>query len=179
MRHIVSDQSRGGSAMVRADTAKASAYPYAEALRGFANSASLPIFNEYLTLEPWLRRAVPAMIALFIATLATVSFLVAREAHEQTIQDAISDLEALAATATENFNFTMEKAAQDPAAGLQHGLPGRAATRGHHVLVSNQTGEIVAAFPAQVATGGQLPDRLGPSQPLTTFAEKAGVLRII
>ena len=95
--------------MVRADTAKVSAYPYAGALRGLADSASLPIFNQYLTLEPWLRRAVPAMIALFIATLATVSFLVAREAHEQTIQDAISDLEALAATATENFNFAMSK----------------------------------------------------------------------
>jgi two-component system cell cycle sensor histidine kinase PleC len=176
--------------MVRADTAKASAYLYAGAVAGLAGSAKRPFFLHYPVLEPWVRRAVPAMIMLFVATLATVSFLIGREALERTIQDAIGDLEVLAATATDNFSFSLEKAsqdpaqnlAQDPAALLERVLPNRTAARGQNVLVSNEAGEIIAAYPApntiNGAIHGQLPDRLGPSQPLTTFAEKAGVLRI-
>ncbi|MGO9008395.1 MAG: ATP-binding protein [Beijerinckiaceae bacterium] len=168
--------------MVRADTAKASAYLYADAGRGLAGSAKRPLFLHYRVLEPWVRRAVPAMIMLFVATLATVSFLIGREALERTIQDATGDLEVFSATATDNFNLTLERASQDPVAALERVLPNRAAARAPNVLVSNEAGEIIAAYPAQSAIigaiHGQLPDRLGPSQPLTTFAEKAGVLRI-
>jgi two-component system, cell cycle sensor histidine kinase PleC len=165
--------------MVRADTAKAAAYSYADALWGFAVSANRPIFGNYLALEPWVRRAVPAMVALFIAMLASVSLLIGREAHERAIQDAMSDLDAFAATTTGNFNFLVEKAPQDAAAALARILPAHAAARGHDILVSNDAGEIVAAFPLPPAAAGQLSNHLGAGQPLTTFAEKAGVLRIL
>jgi two-component system, cell cycle sensor histidine kinase PleC len=164
--------------MVRAHTAKASAYPYADAIVGLAGSAKRPIFRHYMMLEPWVRRAVPAMILVFVATLAMVSFLIGHEALERTLQDAIGDLEIFAAAATDNFTYMLEKAAQNPAAVLERVVPPRAAARGQSVLVSNEGGEIIAAYPADITVHGQLPDRLGASQPLTTFAEKAGVLRI-
>jgi two-component system, cell cycle sensor histidine kinase PleC len=165
--------------MVRAYTAKVSVHACAGALRGVAGLANLPVLNQYLVLEPWLRRAVPVMIALAVTMLASVSFLVEREAFKQGIQDATGDLEAFATTATENLNLLIEKAPQDAVAALQHGLPGRTAARGYRIFISNDAGEVIAAYPAHIATGAQLPDRLGPGQLLTTFAEKAGVLPIV
>jgi two-component system, cell cycle sensor histidine kinase PleC len=165
--------------MVRADTAKASAYSYADALRGFAASANRPILRHYLVLEPWVRRAVPAMVALFVATLATVSLLIGGEAYERAIQDAMSDLEAFAVIATDHFNSIIEKAPQDPVAGLARILPARGTARSYTVLASDEGGQIIAAFPPLAAAGSQLLDHLGESQPLTTLAEKAGVLRVL
>ena len=174
--------------MVRADTANAAAHVCADALRGLAVSAQDPvaqrpvsqgpILRQYHRFEPWVRRVVPAMTTLFVVTLATVSILIGRESHERTIQDAIGDLEAFAAATTENFNFALDKAPPDAAALLEHLVPARAAARGISVLVTNDAGAIVAARPAQRAPGGQLPDRLGEGQLLTTFAEKAGVMRV-
>ncbi|TAL83579.1 MAG: PAS domain S-box protein [Beijerinckiaceae bacterium] len=57
-------------------------------------------------------------------------------------------------------------------------LPHHAWARGEHVLVSDTSGRIVSAFPPESGVEGRLVDRLGPDQPLTVFAERAGVMRI-
>ena len=57
-------------------------------------------------------------------------------------------------------------------------LPSRAMQRDRRVVIANEAGLIVAGFPQGAPTGVTLADWLGPTQPLTAFAERAGVMRI-
>ena len=132
-----------------------------------------------LNIEPWLRPAIPAMIGVFIAALTAFAGLLVLEAHDRAISDARLDLDLIAAATTNDFATAVEKAAaEDPIKALVQSLPDRALSRGQRVLVSDDKGAIVASYPPELGIGGALIDRLGPSQPLTVFAEKAGVMRI-
>ena len=66
----------------------------------------------------------------------------------------------------------------DVEAVLADAMPSRALARGQEVLVTNLAGDVVASAPASLQVKGALADYLGAAQPLTIFAEKAGVLRI-
>ncbi|HEY1736783.1 MAG TPA: PAS domain-containing protein, partial [Methylovirgula sp.] len=76
----------------------------------------------------------------------------------------------------------VSSAAETPLVDLRQtlatALPDRAVTRGQHIFVADANGEIVAAFPSTLMQKGRLIDRLGATQALTTFAEKAGVMKI-
>ncbi len=51
-------------------------------------------------------------------------------------------------------------------------------TRGRILAVTDPDGQIIAALPQGAIHEGSLANHLGPSQPLTVFAEKAGPMRI-
>jgi len=164
--------------MIRADAAHTLAH--AGLLQGQASAPPRRALQQpYLGIEPWLRHAVPAMIGVFILALTAFTSLLVLEAHDQAIKDAMGQLELIAAATTNDFAVATERAAdEDPIKALIQSLPDRALSRGQRVLVSNDTGAIVAAYPPELGIGGALIDHLGLSQPLTVFAEKAGVLRI-
>ncbi len=162
--------------MIRADAAEAFAR---------ASLSQTPAPNRRLLQRPpfrfdlLLRRAVPAMIAVFIAALTTAASFLIIEARDAAINRAMLDLDLIAAATTNDFAAAIEKAAaEDPTKTLIQSLPDQAFAHGERVLVSNDTGTIVAAYPPEIGIGGGLLERLGGAQLLTTFAEKAGVLRI-
>jgi two-component system cell cycle sensor histidine kinase PleC len=162
--------------MIRADAAEAFAHAnLLQASTPARRSFRRPRFN----VELWLHRAVPAMIVVFAAALTAVAALLLLEAHEAAIRQAMLDLDLIAAATTDDFAAEIEKAAdKDPAQALIQSLPDSALAHGERVLVSNDQGAIVAAYPPELEIGGTLLDRLGSAQPLTVLAEKAGVLRI-
>jgi two-component system, cell cycle sensor histidine kinase PleC len=203
--------------MVRAVAAEMPAR--ARIAQGLACPAGLLAFDHYLKFEPWVRRAVPAMIVVFLGALSTLTYLLVSDAHDRAIEDSVVNLELIAANVTHDFNDALgTHAARDraglsgtfmgaapaaneaaktaptsirhdaPATGqdiahearqtLSQILPARAWAHDQHMLVADAKGEIVAASPPGLTVKGRLIDRLGPSQPLTTFAEKAGVMRI-
>jgi two-component system cell cycle sensor histidine kinase PleC len=164
--------------MIRADAADT--FARAGIMQGQASAPGRQALQPpNLSFEPWLRHAVPAMIVVFIVALTAVAALLILEAHDRAIDDAMLDLGLIAAATTNDFATAIEKAAaEDPTAALVQSLPDRALSRGQRVLVSNDKGAIVAAYPPELGIGGALLDRLGLTQPLTVFAEKAGVLRI-
>jgi two-component system, cell cycle sensor histidine kinase PleC len=164
--------------MIRADAADT--FARASLLQGLHSAPSDRAFpHDYLKFEPWLHRAVPAMVVVFIAALTAITGLLAIEARDQTINDAIVGLGLVSAATSNDFAAAIEKAAdEDPTKALLQSLPDRALAHGQRVLVSNDKGTIVAAYPPEIGIGGALTDHLGTSQPLTIFAEKAGVLRI-
>ncbi len=164
--------------MIRADAADT--FARADVFRGQAWAASQQAFpHRFFKLEPWVHHALPAMIAVFIAALTAITSVLVIEAHDEAISDAIVQLELVAAATSNDFAAAIEKAADvDPTKALLQSLPDRALARGQRVLVSNDKGAIVATYPSGLGIGGALADRLGPTQPLTVFAEKAGVLRI-
>ncbi len=142
-----------------------------------------PALQHYLKLEPWVRRAVPAMIAVFLGALTTLTILLLTNAHDRAIDDAIVQFELIAETATQDFNTALAQMpatapARDMTQALARALPDLALAHGRQVLVTNAKGEIVVAFPPDAGVGGRLINRLGPSQPLTIFGAKAGVMRI-
>ncbi len=129
--------------------------------------------------EPWLRRLVPIMVALFMAVLATGAVMQSRETRARALERAEEDVEIVAALAANDFDAAI---ARTPSLALAETLaahlPGRALLAGRQVLVSDLAGNIVAAAPDDGKALASLPEYLGPAQPLTIFADKAGVLRI-
>ena len=125
--------------------------------------------------EPAIRRAIPVMIALFIGVLAIMTWLQAREARSQAINSAIADMELIAAAIAPEINLQTSAAGSAPPV---LSVPAHALAAGRQVIIAKGNGEILAKFPPNVDAPGTLADHLGPTQPLTTFAEKAGVMRI-
>ncbi|HLH11938.1 MAG TPA: ATP-binding protein [Methylovirgula sp.] len=116
---------------------------------------------------------------MFIVALTAFTGLLMRDAHDRAIADATLQLGLLAAATTGDFATVTDRSGNpDPARMLIQSLPDHALSGGQHVLLTNDRGTIVAAYPPELGVGGTLTDRLGASQPLTIFAEKAGVLRL-
>ena len=168
--------------MARVNAYRASAG--ADALGGLARALSCPPGRKSpnlrtIELEAWLRRLIPVLICLFLGILGCVAVLQTRDARDESINDAIAEMDLVAVAVASQFDNRIEHVAgigtQDSTA---LNVPPRALARGRQVIVSNLAGDIVAAFPARLALAGQFADYLGSGHPLTIFAEKAGVLRI-
>jgi two-component system, cell cycle sensor histidine kinase PleC len=162
--------------MARAVSAHASVR--SEAMRGLACTAAQPAALRLARREIWVRRAVPAMVAVFAGALVAITAVMTREAYDRAVTDAFTDIELTAGVVTGNLNGPLRDSLKiDPAAALARAAPSRALARGQQLVVTGSTGDIVAAAPALSGSNVTLTDYLGPSQPLTIFAEKAGVLR--
>ena len=164
--------------MARANAAYVSAY--AGTLEGLARFLTSSAEAQVAGSEPWVRRAVPVMLAIFLATLATIATLQALELRDHAIEEAIAEVEMLAATISADLAADTEATdtAAQPAV-VERSFPARALIHGGRVLITNPAGEIIAALPHDGAPTGLASDYLGAAQPLTTFAERAGVLRIV
>ena len=131
------------------------------------------------SLDIWVRRGVPAAVALFIGVLVAITATATRDSYDRTVSDALTDLELLAAVVADDLRDSLKQTPSgDIGAALADAVPSRALARGAQVLVADPAGDIVASAPASPGVKGSLNDYLGAAQPLTIFAEKAGVLRI-
>ncbi len=131
-------------------------------------------------LEPWLRRAVPALLAVFIVTVIAGVFAISFETRDETLEDAATDIELIAGLLTHDI---AARAGREPSGPLdretlRRALPPGALAKGREVYVADAAGQITLALPGRSAPPATLAERLGTSQPLTTFAERAGVMAI-
>ncbi len=165
--------------MIRADAAEL--FARADLFHQWRDRASSPDTERpsYLKLEPMLRLTVPCFIGIFIAALTATIGMFLIDTHDRAIAAAVDDLELIATATSGDMVASLDKSGdRDPGKTLLRSLPAHALAHGQRVLVSNGKGFVVAAFPRQLHLGGTLSASLGQSQPLTTLAEKAGVLRI-
>ncbi|WP_342446935.1 PAS domain-containing sensor histidine kinase [Methylocapsa acidiphila] len=126
-----------------------------------------------------MRRGVPLMVAVFVMTLAAITAIMTRDAHDRAISEAFSDLELFGAVIGDHVRASLKTPGPAEAeAQVAQAVPARALARGQQILVTNLAGDVVAAYPPLRGFHGPLTDYLGAGQPLTIFAEKAGVLRI-
>src|SRR5581483_9728339 len=86
----------------RAASAQASAR--AGAMQGLACNQAAPAALHFARSEIWVRRAVPAMVALFAAALVAITVIMTRDAYDRAITDAYSELELTAAAVTGALN---------------------------------------------------------------------------
>ncbi|HYC25589.1 MAG TPA: PAS domain-containing protein, partial [Roseiarcus sp.] len=126
----------------------------------------------------WLPYATPALAAaLFVlAALSVVEQI--RADGERALSSAEREVDIRASLLALRLNEALAAApGQAPAAVLRRALDEDPALRDGEAMVADGAGGVVASEPP-TATGASLTSLLGPAQPLTILADKAGVLRI-
>jgi two-component system cell cycle sensor histidine kinase PleC len=147
---------------------------------GITRSAGHPTYGRLERAEPWLRRAVPALLALFLLALAASAWLQARDGRADALRDATDDIDVLATLAAMHLQSPLgdRPAAAAQLAGLARSLPASAFARGRTLLLTDGSGAVLATYPASDSVPPTLTDLLGEAQPLTTYADRAGVMTI-
>ena len=161
--------------MARANVANVIAY--AQTRRSFSYSIPFRKFADAGEIARVLGPGIPACTGIFLACLTVVGVLLTFEMRDEAVTDATSELEMIASAVATQIDAAMTQSPRAPAsvlAGIE--FPGRVGLHGRRVLISDDQGQIVASYPRNALIQGTLSDVLGSSQPLTTFADKAGVL---
>ncbi len=149
-------------------------------LYGFVSSLAHPFLQRMVRLEPWMQRAVPVLIILFLGSLAIMAFMQARTTRDAVIADSASDLEIIASVVAHSVNEKMQGISSgDELTKLLAGImPTRAMIKGREIFITDIEGKILAVYPGNLLHKANLTEHMGAAQPLTTFAEKAGAMRI-
>ncbi len=131
-------------------------------------------------MEPLLRRAVPAIIILFLLTLFGVAAQIGAQSYAKVLPEALNELDMVGRLAVDDFDAALRRAPPGaPAAVILDAAQGRILAHGRSIAVTDANGQIVAALPNGALGAGALAAKLGPAQPLTVFADKAGPMRIV
>ena len=170
----------GASRMAGADTACVSAR--AGTILGITRSLAHPAFRRLEWAEPWLRLAVPALLVVFLLTLAASAYTQVRDSRESALLDAIDDVDVLATLAAVQL---ARDGQPDRRRGL--GAPGRpgeisaavrARPRAHARPRRRRRADSSPPIPRSAGCRRRLGDLLGEAQPLTVFADRAGVMTV-
>ena len=129
--------------------------------------------------EAHARWAVPLALSLFIALLVTASFRSSFHEEDRVVSSATADVEFLASIIADDLDARLSlKPLMTPAELLPHLLPASGRIHGQHVIITDESGAIIAALPP-LPKRGTIAEQIGAAQPLTVFAEKAGVMRLV
>ena len=164
--------------MARAALASASAS--SDSIKGLAQSIARPAYRRLLTAEPLLRRAVPALIIAFLATIGVGTAVQVLDHRRDNLGAMALLLDAVADLAAERLNAPPDRAvAARPQEVLTAALEPWSTGNGRHFLLTNADGIVAAAVPGGSAVvGRRLIDLIGPAQPLTTLGKSAGVMEL-
>ena len=136
------------------------------------------IFVGRLPKAELLRRAIPALIAVFAALAAlgvVIQTVQTRQSALTIAQDRLALMADLAALRLKDQPLTADS---DWQRVLASSLPKGATLDERTALLAGADGKIEARAPLMTSEAGTLLSVLGPQQPLTTFGADAGVLRM-
>jgi two-component system cell cycle sensor histidine kinase PleC len=153
----------------------------ADTILGIARSIGNPAFRRLERAEPWLRFAVPALLAVFLACLAVSACLQILENRKEALQDAADEIDivaTLAAIKLQQPNLFDRLAASRELETLARALPDSALSRGRTLLLVDAGGTVLAAYPPTNAAPQRLTDLQGEIEVVTTYADRAGVMTI-
>jgi two-component system cell cycle sensor histidine kinase PleC len=160
----------------------ASTTAHGHSTRGLARSLTHPNYQRLVDAEPLLRRVVPVLIIVFLMSVVLGAVVQVLEHRRQAIGDAKTAMSLYAQSIADEFvrrSASPDTGTQDAKTLLRLATPAQALANGRQFLVADPSGKIVAAEPdAPQVLGKMLVDILGPSQPLTAFAERAGVIDV-
>jgi len=130
----------------------------------------------FVRAETWLRVALPALLAAFLACLATVESLHLNAQRQETVGHAIAEIDALTRLVAASLART-ENDGTDPQERLSALLPPQLLPVGRQVLVIGADDAIVAGTPPWSGRR-TLTEHLGEMQALTTLGARAGVMSV-
>ncbi len=157
-----------------------SADPRAEKMNGLANAIAKPGYVQQVAAEPWVRKLVPFIVVVFLAVIWAGAIVQLSHDKTDTLMKAKVDLEHISSLAAIDLQIELGRmpAENDTIrAKLRMSLGQHALDDGRVSYLTNRTGSIVAAEPT-ANMGRLLDDVLGPSQVLTSLADRAGVMFI-
>jgi two-component system, cell cycle sensor histidine kinase PleC len=167
--------------MARAQAAHASTRP--DSIKGLAQSIARPAYRRLLTAEPFLRRAVPALIVAFLVTVGVGAIIQVRDRYHDALNASIEDIDQIAEILVER----MDRATTAPIgevidhaqATLAAAAPQRALALNRRVLVIDPNDTVIAALPApRPAVRQALPDILDGLRAQAFFDAQAGVVDV-
>jgi two-component system cell cycle sensor histidine kinase PleC len=151
----------------------------AHTIQGIARSLAHPTYLKLADAEPWLRRIVPAMMVVFLIALASMAYLQSTSGRDETLNDAFGDIDVLASYLSAELGRRADGLGAEATAtpdALEGVVPPHALRGQRFIILTNTEGAVVASLPSTSELHQPLNDILGPSQPLTTFADRAGVM---
>lgn len=158
--------------MAQASATKSFAGADAEGVALSGEDAPNAAFRVAPSLEVHLQKLIPVGIFLFLCTVVAVAIISAQDARREALGDAYADLEVMSLAAQKTIN---DSAANDLGPALA--TLARLGSRGRSVYIADLEGKITARI-GDVSGAPTLIDILGPAQPLTTYADAAGVMEI-
>ncbi|TCT07590.1 PAS domain-containing sensor histidine kinase [Aquabacter spiritensis] len=162
--------------MARANAASAGVR--GQAIGGLARSVARPAYQRLVEAEPFLRRIVPALIITFLVVIG-IGAMVQVHGHRQSVlNNAKDDLSLLALATAEGLSQRLGGSLARVQTALAEAMPPRATAAGRRIFVTDPSGRVLAAAPEGAGQIKTLTEILDPSQPLTVFAERAGVLEV-
>jgi len=166
--------------MAGAETACAPAR--AGTILGITRSIANPAYRVLEKFEPSLRFAVPALLILFLTTLAISAWIQVRAWREEALVDAITDVDIVAMLSASKF-ARQESVSGSPDAAralaeLAKTLPVGALAHGRLLLLADSSGTVQASHPESSLAPRTLSELFGDAQPLTLFADRAGVMTV-
>jgi two-component system cell cycle sensor histidine kinase PleC len=161
--------------MTRANASCATAR--ADSILGVARSLTHPLYQRFESLEPTFRTVIPGLVAVFVILLAIGAAIQTTAMREDALQDAAGDMDLVSALLAREIDNATQKGVA-PASALTALSSRHLAAHGRIVHVSAEDGHVVSSEPAIGQTQRTLVDFLGPTQALTAFGDRAGVMRI-
>ncbi|MBS9478847.1 sensor histidine kinase [Ancylobacter radicis] len=166
--------------MARANAAGASVR--AQAMQGLARSVAKPAYQRLVDAEPFLRKAVPALIVAFIAIVAIAAIIQTRSYRADALANAKDELALFTAALSSEID---RRGTDSPIADtLAAALPPRAVDDDRRYGLIDSTGKVLVTHDAAGAstgtasTGDDIRHLISNVQALTIFAEDAGVLEV-
>ncbi|WP_375464665.1 PAS domain-containing sensor histidine kinase [uncultured Methylobacterium sp.] len=160
--------------MPEADSASFSAR--ADTILGIRWPARSPAAR-FVQAEAWLRYAVPALLAIFLACLAGLTTLHLQSQREDLLAAATAEMEGFARITASALSGRVgsDAAAQ---ASLDDLFPAGTLPAGRRVLLVSRSERILAARPPLPTGVEALQQILGEAEALSTLGERAGVMRL-
>jgi two-component system cell cycle sensor histidine kinase PleC len=148
---------------------------------GHAGMLARPPYQQLVAAEPFLRRLIPILIFIFLLIVGLARFIELQQLKEERERSARDTLSMIATVLSGTLDGRDESG--NPLVrgrllnALADALPPGATSAGRRIYVTDPDGVIVATAPRTVEEEEiPLTNILGETQPLTTFAERAGVM---
>jgi two-component system cell cycle sensor histidine kinase PleC len=146
-------------------------------MRGLARSVARPAYQRLVDAEPFMRRAVPALIIAFIGIVAVAAIVQTRAYHTEAVSDAKDELALYAMAVASDLGQRSGDIAAT-AGALKSALPPRASENGRRFAVVDGGGRVVTTDDGEASTAAEVAALLANVQALAVFAENAGVLDV-
>ncbi|MEN5082220.1 ATP-binding protein [Bosea sp. TWI1241] len=143
-----------------------------------ARSFTHPLYLRFEQIEPLARRIIPALVGIFGLVMALGAYVQTNALREDTLSETIAEIDLLASLVAREID-NASRDGKDIAPVLRALSTKHIAGRDRIVHVSDAAGRLNLSEPVIGQGPHNLVDLLGPSQALTEFADRAGVMRVV
>ena len=145
---------------------------------GLAQTMAQPGYSRLVRAEPWIHRAVPVLLVIFLSIVGASGLLQVTSAREDALKSSAEDIDIAVALATARIKELSASLSGNPITDdtMNALLPRTALTPGRRLILLDGAGKILHASPADLGRVATFEDLVVEPTPLLVFAERAGVM---